>query len=111
MTVLRDLAKSLGSKIKLVSLAYVAFDLLIHQHCVKSGRIRNFSYSVRMRENTDQKKSEYGHLRDTEYLSVFRPNVRKYGPEKLRIRTLFTQCKSQRRIQNFVNHRSCLTWF
>ena len=25
-------------------------------------------------------------------LSVFSPNVEKYGPEKLRIRTLFTQC-------------------
>ena len=30
--------------------------------------------------------------RDTEYLSVFSPNVRKYGPEKLRIQTLFKQC-------------------
>ena len=29
--------------------------------------------------------------RNTEYLSVFNPNARKYGPEKLRIRTLFTQ--------------------
>ena len=29
---------------------------------------------------------------DTEYLSVFSPNAGKYGPEKLRIRTLFTQC-------------------
>ena len=25
-------------------------------------------------------------------LSVFSPNAGKYGPEKLRIRTLFTQC-------------------
>ena len=31
------------------------------------------------------------------YLSVISPNARKYGPEKLRIRTLFTQC--------FVNNR------
>ena len=30
--------------------------------------------------------------RDTPYLSIFSPNVEKYGPEKLRIRTLFTQC-------------------
>ena len=29
--------------------------------------------------------------RDAPYLSVFRPNVRKYGPEILRIRTLFMQ--------------------
>ena len=31
--------------------------------------------------------------RNTEYLPVFRPNAGKHGPEKLRIRTLFTQCK------------------
>ena len=30
--------------------------------------------------------------RDTPYLSVFCPNAGKYGPKKLRIRTLFTQC-------------------
>ena len=30
---------------------------------------------------------------DTEYLSVFGGNVGKYGPEKLRIRILFTQWK------------------
>ena len=29
--------------------------------------------------------------RETEYLSVFSANMGKYGPEKLRIRTLFTQ--------------------
>ena len=32
--------------------------------------------------------------KDTPYLSVFSPNAGKYGPEKLRIRTLFTQCLS-----------------
>ena len=30
--------------------------------------------------------------RDTDYLSIFSPNAWKYGPEKLRIRTLFTRC-------------------
>ena len=30
--------------------------------------------------------------RNTTYLSIFSPNTGKYGPEKLRIRTLFTQC-------------------
>ena len=30
--------------------------------------------------------------RDTDYLSVFSSNAGKYGPEKLRIPTLFTQC-------------------
>ena len=33
--------------------------------------------------------TEYGEA--TEYLSVFGPNAGKYRPEKLRIRTLFTQ--------------------
>ena len=31
--------------------------------------------------------------RYTEYLSLFSPNAGKYGPEKLRVRTLFTQWK------------------
>ena len=33
-------------------------------HCVESVRIQSFSdpYSVRMRENTGQKNSEYGHF-------------------------------------------------
>ena len=31
-------------------------------HCVRNVRIRSFSYSVRMRENTDQKNSKYGHF-------------------------------------------------
>ena len=30
--------------------------------------------------------------RDTEYFSIFSPNTGKHGPEKLRIRTFFTQC-------------------
>ena len=29
---------------------------------------------------------------DTLYLSAFSPNAKKYGPEKLQIWTLFTQC-------------------
>ena len=44
-------------------------------HCVKSVRIRSFSgpYPVRMRKNTDQKNSEYGHLyRTTNFKN--RPN-------------------------------------
>ena len=32
--------------------------------------------------------------RDREYLSVFSPNTGKYRPEKLRIRTHFTQCQT-----------------
>ena len=34
--------------------------------------------------------------RDTEYLSVFSPNARKYGPEKLRIRTLYAVLGSRK---------------
>ena len=45
-----------------LKLTYMS-DLLVH-HCVKSVRIRSYSgpYSVRMRENTDQNNSEYGHF-------------------------------------------------
>ena len=43
--------------------------LLLASHCVKSVRIRNYSGP---------------------YLSVFSSNAGKYGPELLRIRTLFT---------------------
>ena len=39
-------------------------------HCVKSVRIQSYSgpYSVRMRENTNQKISEYGHFSRCGYL-------------------------------------------
>ena len=38
-------------------------------HCVKSFRIRSYSgpYSVRMRKNTDQNNSEYGHFSRIEF--------------------------------------------
>ena len=38
-------------------------------HCVKNVGIWSFSgpYSVRMRENTDQKNSEYGHFQCSGY--------------------------------------------
>ena len=32
--------------------------------------------------------------RDIQYVSVVSPNAGKYGPGKLRIRTLFTQCRN-----------------
>ena len=35
--------------------------------------------------------------RDAPYLSVFSPNAEKFGPEKLRIRTLFTQWRDSRK--------------
>ena len=37
--------------------------------------------------------------RDTRYFSIFSPNAGKYGPENLRIRTLFTQCIKPRSTQ------------
>ena len=49
----------------------------------------------------------YPHLpwirRDRKYLSVFIPNSGKYWPGKLRIRTLFTQCKASSQISNFCS--------
>ena len=43
-----------------------------------------------------------GIRRDMEYLSVFSPNAEKYGPEKLRIRTLFTQCWKYQKTKSFL---------
>ena len=44
----------------------------------------------------------------TPYLSVFSPNVGKYAPGKLRIRTLFSQCSATnlKRKSHFVKYRS-----
>ena len=41
--------------------------------CVKSVRIRSDSgpYSVRIRENTDQNNSEYGHFLRSEYVPPY----------------------------------------
>ena len=43
---------------------HLYYNNLVKCHCVKSVRIRSYTgpYSVRMRENTDQNKSEYGHF-------------------------------------------------
>ena len=41
--------------------------------------------------------------RDTQYLSVLSPNAGKHGPEKLQVRTLFTQCKLYQRFY-FLNY-------
>ena len=56
-----------------------------YSYCMRSVRIRSFPYF-----------GIFLHLdwirRNTPYLSVFNPNAGKWGPEKLRIWTLFTQC-------------------
>ena len=49
-------------------------------HCVKSVRIRSYSglYSVRMRENTDQNNSEYGHFLQSDMLSSIKLILTKF---------------------------------
>ena len=60
---------------------------LQEKHCVKSVRSRSFSgpyfpafglntgKSIRMWENTDEKKSEYGHFSRSESINSFMHNV------------------------------------
>ena len=45
----------------------------LHRHCVKSVRFWSFSgpYSIQMRENTDQKNSEYGYSSRSEFWSFY----------------------------------------
>ena len=45
----------------------------------------------RERERESERERERERERDTVYFSVFNANAGKYGPEKLRILTLFTQ--------------------
>ena len=54
------------------------FKKYLNPHCVKSVQIRSFFWSVFSRIRT-----------------VFSLNAGKYGPEKIRIWTLFTQCLGQ----------------
>ena len=46
-------------------------------------------------ENRSEKITEPAKRKYTLYLSVFSPNVVKYGSEKLRIRTLFMQSMNE----------------
>ena len=69
-----------------------------NMHSVKSVRIRTYSgpYFPTFGLNTER----YG---------VFSPNAGKYGPEKLRIQTLSTQCLSQINLQfmwSYFIHKS-----
>ena len=61
----------LGHILELLNLCLVKYEssYLKFNHCVKSVRIQRFSgpYSVRMRENKDQKNSEYGHFSRSKY--------------------------------------------
>ena len=53
-------------------------------HCEKGVRI--WSFLVRTFPHSDWI------TRFTKYISIFSPNSGKYGPEKIPMRTLFTQC-------------------
>ena len=69
-------------------------------HCVKSVRIRSYSgpHFSRIFSHSDWIR------RDTEHLSVFRPQAGKCTPEKLRTRTLFPQWESlQMKYFIFIN--------
>ena len=59
-----------ASKIKNGWFDYTLF--MVTTHCVKSARIRSYScpYLVRMRENTDQNNSEYGHFSRNDVESI-----------------------------------------
>ena len=65
---------------RLLKISYVP----VEPQCAKSVRIRSFSGPYFPAFGLNR--------RDTLYLSVFSPNAGKYGPEKSRIWTLFTQC-------------------
>ena len=62
---------------------FISLDLYVVPHCVKTVRVRSFSSSY---------FPAFGLNTERHYLSVFSPNAGKYGPEKLRTRTLFTHC-------------------
>ena len=59
--------------------------VIVEYYCVKSVHIRSFQGFVEF------------------FYFVFSPNAEIYGPEKLRIRTLFTQCITQPTRQCFCN--------
>ena len=61
------------------------FITLMALHCTEHDTVR-----IRRFSGTHFPHSDWIQ-RYTQYLSVFSPNTEKYGPEKLRIRTLFTQ--------------------
>ena len=67
-------------------------------HYVKSVSIRSCSRPYFPAFGLNMGRYEVRHSdwiwRDTKYLFVFSPNAGKYGPEKLRIRTFYTQFRS-----------------
>ena len=74
------------TKFKVVSNLRFTLELRVIRHCVKSVCVRDFPVCI------------FPHLdwirKDRDYLSAFSSNERKYEPEKLWIRILFTQLKA-----------------
>ena len=75
--------EQLRRKMMQIQITYFFYKLTKESHCVKSIAFEIFLVSI------------FPYLdwirRDTPDLSVYSPNVGKYGPEKLRLRTFFTQ--------------------
>ena len=77
---------------------------LFHKHLLKLVNIEHLSL-MNICYLIGREKCSIGHIllsvstlhlltrKWTEYLSIFSPNAGKYGSEKLRIRTLFAECK------------------
>ena len=65
------------------------FTLALREKCPYFG-VFSGPYFIAFRLNRER----YGVYGVTGYLSVFSPNAGKYRPEKLQIRTFFTQCRS-----------------
>ena len=76
----RILELEFSSNSSFLRVLYIFFSDFLCRHCVKRVRIQSFS---------GPQFPAFG--LNTPYLTVFSPNVAKYGPEELRIRTLFTQ--------------------
>ena len=60
----------------------------MHPKVFERAKITQVHLQIKLPKFRETKISEA----DTPHLSVFSPNARKYGPEKLQIRTLFMQC-------------------
>ena len=74
----RKIHVSIGfSETKHVISIQCTFGCYFRIHCVKSVRIRSYSspYSVRMRENADQKNSEYGHFLRSDSVLYLQKNM------------------------------------
>ena len=88
-------SKTLSHLSKIYSL-FISGNATKIEHCLKSIRIRSFLARIFTHSDWIQ--------RDTKYVSPISPNAGKCGPEKLRIRKLFTQWKSLKIIFRCLQH-------